>query len=187
MMEMDRIDGIAASVFDGYLVRKDLVRTFSRQFPVPTYVVEFLLGRYCASTEQDEIDEGLEIVQRQLRSRTVKAGEEELFKARARENGEVKIIDLLTARLDARTDSYIATLPSLRLNDVRISPELVKAHERMLTGGFYAEISLDYDAAIALESKGRPFGVASLREIQLSKREVLDTFAEARTAFSTEE
>ena len=187
MMEMDRIDGIAASVFDGYLVRKDLVRTFSRQFPVPTYVVEFLLGRYCASTDQDEIDEGLEIVQRQLRSRTVKAGEEELFKARARENGEVKIIDLLTARLDARTDSYIATLPSLRLNDVRISPELVKAHERMLTGGFYAEISLDYDAAIALESKGRPFGVASLREIQLSKREVLDTFAEARTAFSTEE
>ena len=187
MMEMDRLDGIAASVFDGYLVRKDLVRTFSRQFPVPTYVVEFLLGRYCASTEQDEIDEGLEIVQRQLRSRTVKAGEEELFKARARENGEVKIIDLLTARLDARTDSYIATLPSLRLNDVRISPELVKAHERMLTGGFYAEISLDYDAAIALESKGRPFGVASLREIQLSKREVLDTFAEARTAFSTEE
>ena len=187
MMEMDRLDGIAASVFDGYLVRKDLVRTFSRQFPVPTYVVEFLLGRYCASTDQDEIDEGLEIVQRQLRSRTVKAGEEELFKARARENGEVKIIDLLTARLDARTDSYIATLPSLRLNDVRISPELVKAHERMLTGGFYAEISLDYDAAIALESKGRPFGVASLREIQLSKREVLDTFAEARTAFSTEE
>ena len=87
MMEMDRLDGIAASVFDGYLVRKDLVRTFSRQFPVPTYVVEFLLGRYCASTEQDEIDEGLEIVQRQLRSRTVKAGEEELFKARARENG----------------------------------------------------------------------------------------------------
>ena len=154
---------------------------------MPTYVVEFLLGRYCASTDQDEIDEGLEIVQRQLRSRTVKAGEEELFKARARENGEVKIIDLLTARLDARTDSYIATLPSLRLNDVRISPELVKAHERMLTGGFYAEISLDYDAAIALESKGRPFGVASLREIQLSKREVLDTFAEARTAFSTEE
>ena len=74
MMEMDRIDGIAASVFDGYLVRKDLVRTFSRQFPVPTYVVEFLLGRYCASTDQDEIDEGLEIVQRQLGSRTVKAG-----------------------------------------------------------------------------------------------------------------
>jgi ATP-dependent Lon protease len=154
---------------------------------VPTYVVEFLLGRYCASTEQDEIDEGLEIVQRQLKSRTVKAGEEELFKARARENGEVKIIDLITARLDAKTDSYIATLPSLRLTDVRISPELVNEHERMLTGGFYAEISLNYDAAIAQESKGRPFGVESLREIQLSKRDVLDILAEARKSFTTDE
>ena len=187
MIEMDQIDKKAASSLEGYLVRKDLVRTFSRQFPVPTYVVEFLLGRYCASTEQDEIDEGLEIVQRQLKSRTVKAGEEELFKARARENGEVKIIDLITARLDAKTDSYIATLPSLRLTDVRISPELVNEHERMLTGGFYAEISLNYDAAIAQESKGRPFGIESLREIQLSKRDVLDILAEARKSFTTDE
>jgi ATP-dependent Lon protease len=187
MIEMDQIDKKAASSLEGYLVRKDLVRTFSRQFPVPTYVVEFLLGRYCASIKQDEIDEGLEIVQRQLKSRTVKAGEEELFKARARDSGEVKIIDLITARLDAKTDSYIATLPSLRLTDVRISPELVNEHERMLTGGFYAEISLNYDAAIALESKGRPFGVESLREIQLSKRDVLDILAEARKSFTTDE
>ena len=187
MIEMDQIDKKAASSLEGYLVRKDLVRTFSRQFPVPTYVVEFLLGRYCASTDQDEIDEGLEIVQRQLKSRTVKAGEEELFKARARENGEVKIIDLITARLDAKTDSYIATLPSLRLTDVRISPELVNEHERMLTGGFYAEISLNYDAAIAQENKGRPFGVESLREIQLSKRDVLDNLAEARKAYTSGE
>ena len=187
MIEMDRIDKKAAASLDGYLVRKDLVRTFSRQFPVPTYVVEFLLGRYCASTEQDEIDEGLEIVQRQLKSRTIKAGEEELFKARARENGEVKVIDLITARLDTKTDSYIATLPSLRLTDVRISPELVKEHERMLTGGFYAEVRLNYDAAIAQESKGRPFGIASLRGIQLSKRDVLDILAETRRSFTTDE
>lgn len=187
MIAMDQIDKKAAAVLEGYLVRKDLVRTFSRQFPVPTYVVEFLLGRYCASTEQDEIDEGIEIVQRQLSSRTIKAGEEELFKARAREQGEVKIIDLITARLDARTDSYIATLPGLRLTDVRIRPELVKKHERMLTGGFYAEVSLNYDAAIAQESKGRPFGIASLREIQLSRRDVLDILAEARKSFSTDE
>ena len=187
MIEMDRIDKKAAASLDGYLVRKDLVRTFSRQFPVPTYVVEFLLGRYCASTEQDEIDEGLDIVQRQLKSRTIKAGEEELFKARARENGEVKVIDLITARLDAKTDSYIATLPSLRLTDVRITPELVNEHERMLTGGFYAEVRLNYDAAIAQESKGRPFGVASLRGIQLSKRDVLDILAETRKSFTTGE
>jgi len=187
MMEMDHLDKLAASVLDGYLVRKDLVRTFSRQFPVPTYVVEFLLGRYCASTEQDEIEEGLEIVQRQLKSRTVKAGEEELFKAHARENGEVKIIDLITARLDARTDSYIATLPSLRLTDVRISPELANQHERMLTGGFHSEITLTYDASIAQEKNGRPFSIESLREIQLSRRDVLEILDKARKQFNTEE
>ncbi len=187
MIELDSIDRLAASCLDGYLVRKDLVRTFSRQFPVPTYVVEFLLGRYCASVDPEEIEEGLEIVQRQLQDRTVKAGEEELFKSRAREHGEIKIIDLMTARLDARTDSYLATLPSLRLQDVRISPELVSQHERMLTGGFYAEIALTYDAAIAQEKKGRPFGVQSLREIQLSKRDILDQLAEARSRFTTDE
>jgi len=187
MNELDQIDRLAATSLDGYLVRKDLVRTFSRQFPVPTYVVEFLLGRYCASINEDEIQEGLGIVQRQLKSRSVRAGEEELFKARAREDGEVKIIDLITARLDAKTDSYVATLPSLQLSDVRITPELVKEHERMLTGGFYAEISLTYDAAIAQESKGRPFGINSLREIQLSKRDILDILVKARKDFSTEE
>lgn len=187
MIELDHIDKLAASSLDGYLVRKDLVRTFSRQFPVPTYVVEFLLGRYCASIDQQEIEEGLEIVQRQLRDRTVRAGEEELFKSRAREKGEVKIIDLITARLDAKTDSYLATIPSLRLQDARITAELVSKHERMLTGGFFAEISLVYDAIIAQEKNGRPFGVESLREIQLSKRDVVDLLADARKQFSTNE
>jgi ATP-dependent Lon protease len=186
-MELDHLDRKAAEVFPGYIVRKDLVRKFSRQFPVPTYVVEFLLGRYCATTDELEIQEGLAIVQRQLQSRTVKAGEEELFKARARESGSVKIIDLVTARLDARTDSYVASLPSLRLTDVRISPEMVNEHERMLTGGFYAEITLAYDAAIAQERHGRPFGIESLRAIQLSKREVLNVLGEARQHFSSEE
>jgi len=187
MIALDQIDQKAAAVLPGYLVRKDLVRTFSRQFPVPTYVVEFLLGRYCASIDQEEIDEGLAIVQRQLADRTVKAGEEELFKSHAREKGEVKIIELITARLDAKTDSYLATLPSLRLTDARIEAELVSRHERMLTGGFYAEITLDYDSVIAQEKNGRPFGVKALREIQLSKRDVLEQLAEARRSFTTAE
>lgn len=186
-MEMDQLDKQAAEAFAGYTVRKDLVRTFSRQFPVPTYVVEFLLGRYCATTDEAEIQEGLDIVQRQLSSRTVKAGEEELFKARARESGTVKIIDIITARLDAKSDSYVASLPSLRLNDVRISPDLTKEHERMLTGGFYAEITLAYDASIAQEKGGRPFGIESLRAIQLSKRDVLESLASGRRKLTTEE
>ncbi|MCK7579532.1 MAG: BREX system Lon protease-like protein BrxL, partial [Chromatiales bacterium] len=186
-MQLDDLDRLATTAFEGYVVRKDLVRTFSRQFPVPTYVVEFLLKRYCATTDEAEIQEGLEIVQRQLHARTVKAGDEELFKARARESGSVKVIDIVTARLDARTDSYIATLPSLRLTDVRLTPEMVKEHERMLTGGFYAEITLAYDASIAQEKNGRPFGIESLRPIQLSKREVLEILGQGRSQFSTPE
>ena len=73
-MELDHLDKLAASVFDGYLVRKDLVRKYSRQYPVPTYVVEFLLGRYCASVDEDEITEGLQIVEKQLTDRTVRSG-----------------------------------------------------------------------------------------------------------------
>ena len=184
-MQLDDLDRQAAAQFEGFVVRKDLVRQFSRQFPVPTYVVEFLLGRYCATTDPQEIEEGLEIVQRQLASRTVKAGEQELFKAQAREQGSVKLIDLVSARLDTKTDAYLLTLPSLQLRDVRIEPDLVNEHERLLTGGFYAEVALSYDSLIAQESHGRPFGVDALRAIQLSKRDVLEALASGRTAFST--
>ena len=147
-LELDDLDQRAAKAFDGYLVRKDLVRKYSRQYPVPTYVVEFLLGRYCATTDEREIEEGLAIVERQLADRTVRTGEEELFKTRARDRGSIKLIDIVKARLDAKTDSLIAELPSLALKDVRIDDGLVKQHERMLTDGFYAEVTLGYDAAI---------------------------------------
>ncbi|NTV62849.1 MAG: BREX system Lon protease-like protein BrxL [Oscillochloris sp.] len=186
-MELDALDQIAASSFAGYIVRKDLAQRFKGQYPVPTYVGEFLLGRYCASTDEAEIAEGLAVVERQMRERTVRSGEEELFKSRARERGSVKLIDLITARLDTTTDSYVATLPSLRLNDVRIDDTVVAAHERMLTGGFYAEVQLDYDAAIAQEKSGRPFGITSLRPIQLSKRGILEEMARVRASFTSEQ
>lgn len=185
--QLDPIDKIATLAFEGYVVRKDLVRKFKGQYPVPTYVAEFLLGRYCASVDDQEIAEGLQIVERQLGEKTVRAGEHELFKARAKDKGHVKLIDIITARLDAATDSFLATLPSLQLRDVRISPELVHANERMLTGGFYAELELAYDPTIALEKNGRPFGIDSLREIQLSKREVLPSLYRGRESFATEE
>ncbi len=186
-MKMDNLDQIAAEAFAGYIVRKDLALRFKGQYPVPTYVGEFLLGRYCASTDENEISEGLQVVERQLRERAVRAGEEELFKSRAREQGRVKLIDLITARLDASTDTYVASLPSIRLDNVRIDDELVSDNERMLTGGFYAEIDLGYDAAIAQQKQGRPFGVISLRPIQVSKRDVLSDFARSRQAFSVDQ
>jgi ATP-dependent Lon protease len=187
VIELDDLDRKAAEALPGQLVRKDLVRRFRGQFPVPTYVVEFMLGRYCASTDQQEIDEGVGIVQSQLIDRTVRAGEEELFKARARERGSVKLIDIITARLDAKNDSYLASLPSLRLTDVRIGDRLVQDHERMLTGGFYAEVELGYDASIAQEKGGRPFEALNLREIQLSTRNILDKIAAGRQNLTTEE
>jgi ATP-dependent Lon protease len=187
MMELDALDSLAVSALEGFLVRKDLVRAFSRRFPVPTYVVEFLLGRYCASVNDDEIAEGLAITEEQLLSKTVKAGEDELFKSRARETGEIKLIDLVTARLDVKSDSYLATLPSLQLSDVRIDAETVTAHERMLTGGFYAEVALGYDSSETGAARSRPFKVESLREIQLSSLDALDKLVEARKAFTTKE
>jgi len=186
-MELDKIDTLAAKAFEGYVVKKDLLEQFRKTYPVPTYVIEFLLGRYCATTDPKEIEEGLEVVKRQLQDRTVRPGEEEYFKSKAREKGTIKIIDIITARLDAKTDSYIATLPSLRLNNIRISPEMVNENDRMLTGGFYAEIEMAYDATIAQESNGRPFGVAGLRPIQLSQRNVLDILYKGREFFTLEE
>lgn len=187
VVELDEIDALAAKAFDGYVVRKDLARMFQGSYPVPTYVGEFLLGRYCATTDPEEIEEGLTVVRRLLSDRTVRAGEEELFKSRARERLTVKIIDLVKARLDSRSDSYLAELPSLGLREVRIADRLVQDNERLLTGGFYAEVDLDYDAAIAEEKNGRPFGIASLRPIQLSTRHALAQLAEGRARFSTEE
>src|SRR5687768_14858115 len=149
MMELDKIDQLAAKAFEGYIVKKDLLEQFRKTYPVPTYVIEFLLGRYCATINENEIQEGLEIVKRQLQDRTVRPGEEEYFKSRAREKGSIKLIDIITTKLDARTDSYIATLPSMMLNSVRITPEMVNENDRMLTGGFYAELELEYDGTIA--------------------------------------
>ena len=186
-MELDHLDQLAAKAFDGYIVRKDLALRFRGQYPVPTYVGEFLIGRYCATTDDREIEEGLQTVERQMRERTIRPGEEELFKSRARERGSVKLIDLITARLDASSDSYLATLPSLRLNDVRIEAEMVSGHERMLTGGFYAEITLEYDASIAQEKSGKPFGITQIRPIQLSKKGTLEVMAEGRKSFTTSE
>ncbi|HRD06621.1 MAG TPA: protease Lon-related BREX system protein BrxL [Saprospiraceae bacterium] len=186
-MELDKIDQIAAKAFEGFIVRKDLLEQFRKTYPVPTYVIEFLLGRYCATTNEAEIQEGLEIVKRQLQDRTVRPGEEEYFKSKAREKGSIKLIDIITARLDAASDSYVATLPSLQLNKVRISPEMVSANDRMLTGGFFAEIELEYDASIAQENNGRPFGIGTIRPIQLSQRNVLDVLYKGREHYTLEE
>ena len=183
MAELDDLDRLVAVLFDGYVVRKDLAQKFKGNYPVPTYVAEFLIGKYCATTDDEEIKEGLDIVQRQLGERIVRAGEQELYKAHAKVHGNVKVIDLITARLDAKSDSFLATVPSLLLNDVHITSDLIYEHERMLTGGFYAEIELAYGDP----ESNRPFSVVRLRPIQLSKRNVLDDVARGRESMSDQE
>jgi ATP-dependent Lon protease len=186
-VELDTLDQLAAKPFDGFVVRKDLVRKYARHYPVPTYVVEFLLGRYCASTNDDEIREGLTIVEQQLDNRTVRTGREELFKSKARSDGNVKVIDIVKARLDAKNDCYLAELPSLALRDVQVPDRFVKEHERMLTDGFYAEVTLGYDPVIAEERNGRPFFIEGLRPIQLSSANALDALKAGRGSFTTEQ
>jgi ATP-dependent Lon protease len=149
--------------------------------------VEFLLGRYCASTDPEEIEEGLDIVQKQLQGRTVRTGDEELFKSKAREDGTVKLIDIVRAKLDVKNDCYVAELPSLALQNVQIPDRLVRDNERMLTDGFYAEVTLEYDPVLAEEKVGRPFRIPSLRPIQMSNPDVVDVLAKGRQAFTTEE
>ena len=132
---LDRLDEIAAQSFPGYVVRKDLARRFKGRYPRcrSTCLSSSSVATVRAQTRR-RLAEGLAIVELQMRDRTVRPGEEELFKSRARERGNVKLIDIVTARLNPQTDSYQVALPSLRLSDVRVDPELVSAHERMLTG-----------------------------------------------------
>lgn len=182
---LDNLDEIGSRAFEGFVVRKDLVRRYAKAYPVPAYVVEFLLGRYCASTEQAEIAEGLEIVEKQLKDRCVRTGQEELFKAEAFRRGSVRLIDVVRARLDAKNACYVAELPSLALREVRTPDEMVAENERMLIDGFYAEVTLSYDSVIAQEKSGRPFGIEALRPIQMSRSDVLDLLYAGRRAFPT--
>ena len=118
---LDAIDRIGTKAFEGYVVRKDLGAAL--QGPVPRSNLRRRIPTWplLRFVDEAEIAEGLKIVERQLGEKTVRAGEHELFKARAKDKGHVKLIDIITARLDAATDSFVASLPSLQLKDVRIS------------------------------------------------------------------
>jgi uncharacterized protein (TIGR02653 family) len=179
---MDRIDTIVTEQLEGLVVRKDLADKFRGRFSVPTYVGEFLIGKYCATSDEAEIQEGLVEVERLLSRRVVRTGEHELFKAMAREQGSIQIIDIIKARLDTGRDEYIASLPSLSLDDARIPSQLVIDNDRMLTGGFYAQVGLTY-----VPGDPRPFIVTEVRPIQAHARAGLDRLSEARALMTTGE
>ena len=107
-MTVDHIDDIVTEELEGLVVRKDLADKFRGRFSVPTYVGEFLIGKYCATSDEDEIQEGLEQVEDLLSRRVVRTGDHELFKAKAREQGSIQIIDLIRRSLDRDVDPDFA-------------------------------------------------------------------------------
>jgi ATP-dependent Lon protease len=185
-LQLDALDIIATEAFPGLVVRKDLLRRMRNAFGVPAFVIEFLLGKYCASTDEEVILEGLEFVRDTLSAKYVKPDEREVVKSAIKQHTTYEIIDKISVRLVETHDKYWANLANLDLDYVNIDDGLVRAHDRLLMGGIWAEIVLRYDDLYVFRGQNRPFFVESLRPIQLSTRNI-DSFKEARRHFTTDQ
>ncbi len=185
-IELDELDRKATEVFRGLTVRKDLLRRLRSAFTVPTFVIEFLLGKYCASPDPEVIEKGLEFVRKSLSEKFVKPDEREMVKARIQQLGEYQIIDRVSAALHEEDDRYWAVLHNTYLDYVNIDEELIREHDRLLMGGIWAEVTLRYDPTIRFHGVNRPFVIDRLRPIQLSTRD-LTPVLEGRREFSREE
>src|SRR6266581_2180353 len=132
---LDALDVKLAETFGGRVVRKDLVKKTKVGFNIPVYVLEYLLGRYCSSTDPSIVAEGLEHVKAIIAERFVRADEGELIKSRTRERGSVRLIDKITVAYRETEDKYWATLANSGLTYVHIAPHLVQQYEKLLVGG----------------------------------------------------
>jgi ATP-dependent Lon protease len=185
-IELDELDKLANDAFPGLVVRKDLLRRMRSAFGVPAFVIEFLLGKYCASTDEEAIREGLEFVRETLQSKYVKPDEREAVKSAIKQHNSYEIIDKISARLVETHDKYWARLSSLDLDFINIEEHQVREHDRLLMGGVWAEIKLRYDDAYVFKGQNRPFFVESIRPIQLSSRNI-DRFVEGRKRFTRDQ
>jgi ATP-dependent Lon protease len=185
-LTLDALDRKATEHFPGLVVRKDLLRRLRSAYSVPTFVIEFLLGKYCASTDPTVIEQGLEFVRRNLSEKFVKPDEREMVKARIQQRGEYHVIDKVSAALDEHADKYWATLHNINLDSVNIDEETIRAHDRLLMGGVWAEVTLRYDNSLRYKGLAFPFVIDRLKPIQLSTRS-MGPIQEARSAFTTEE
>src|SRR5215510_7172437 len=128
--ELDGLDQLAAEAFPGLVVRKDLLRRMRSAFGVPAFVIEFLLGKYCASTDEQAIQEGLEFVRQTLSTKYVKPDEREAVKSAIKQHTTYEIIDKISVRLVETHDKYWANLANLDLDYVNIDDGLVRSHDR---------------------------------------------------------
>ncbi|MGO8735839.1 MAG: protease Lon-related BREX system protein BrxL [Terriglobia bacterium] len=183
---MDELDQISNEVFPGLVVRKDLLRRMRSAFGVPAFVIEFLLGKYCASTDEETIKEGLEFVRETLSSKYVMPDEREAVKSAIKQHGTYEVIDKISVELVETHDKYWARLANLNLDYINIDESAVRDHDRLLMGGIWAEISLRYDESFIFRGQNRPFFVDNIRPIQLSSRNI-EQFIEGRKRYSRDQ
>ena len=180
-----RIDGgldeLLNRHFAGKVVRKDLTKLIKEGANVPVYVLEYLLGMYCASDDEEIIRDGLETVKTILAENYVRPDEAEKVKSKIKERGSYKVIDKVTVRLNEKRDLYEALLSNLGVKDAEIPGSYVKQFEKLLVGGIWCIVTLHY--YFEEGQKGSPFTIGDLKPIQMPNMD-LEAFFEGRRGFS---
>jgi ATP-dependent Lon protease len=170
--------------FAGRVVRKDLTKLVKEGANVPVYVLEYLLGMYCASDDEETIREGLETVKRILAENYVRPDEAERVKSHIRERGSYKVIDKVTVKLNEKRDVYEALLSNLGTKGVEIPTPMVRANEKLLAGGIWCIITVQY--YFEEGQKGSPFMISDLKPIQMPNMDMEELF-EGRAFFTEDE
>lgn len=172
-------------VFAGRVVRKDLTKLIKEGANVPVYVLEYLLGMYCATDDEDSIQEGINRVKKILAENFVRPDEAEKIKSRIREYGQYSVIDKVTVALNPKRDIYEAEFSNLGLKGVPIPPVYVKEFDKLLVGGIWCMVKLDYFYDEEARNSN-PFSVTSLQPIQMPNMDINEIF-EGRKRFTKEE
>ena len=159
------LDSLLNEHFAGKIVRKDLTKMVKEGANVPVFVLEYLLGNYCASQDEEIVKEGLQTVKKILSDNFVRPDEAEKIKSLIRERGNFKVIDKISVELNEKRDIYEAQLVSLGIKGVEVPTRLVKEYEKLLVGGIWALITMEY--LFEEGQKGSPFGVRTLKPIQM--------------------
>ncbi|MCU7886137.1 MAG: protease Lon-related BREX system protein BrxL [Candidatus Thiodiazotropha sp. (ex Lucinoma annulata)] len=183
-MTSESIDELLNRHFMGKVVRKDLTKLIKEGANVPVYVLEYLLGMYCASNDEEIIRDGLQTVKTILAENYVRPDEAEKVKSKIKERGSYKVIDKVTVRLNDRRDVYEALLSNLGVKDAEISGSAVKQFEKLLVGGIWCIVTVQY--FFEEGQKGSPFTIGDLKPIQLPNMD-LDGLFEGRKAFSEQQ
>lgn len=181
---MSDLDKKINTHFQGLVVRKDLVKTVKGNAIVPSYVLEYLLGQYCATSDEATIQTGIETVKEILRKHYVHRNEAGLIKSVIREKGRHKVIDKVGVQLNDKDDVYEASFSNLGVSKVLVDTDTVKKHPKLLTGGVWCICDLEYESS---ENKRIiPWLLQSLKPIQLSHFDY-DSYLATRKQFSTDE